>query len=300
MRAMTSSPGTQSIDRAAQLLVQVVENSEPTSVGVTRRDHRSAEEHDLPPRAARSSGRGSFSATVRAGASAQALCCFDSLGATRGRPRRRSRTTRCGVSLRRPGRRSTSPSPGRSASSRSRRRTAAHFLGGTNWVGRRVPYHCSANGKVLLAFGAARLPDEDLERLTPQTIVDRRELERRARARAHARLRDRGRRARAGLSARRRARVRPRRRRVAALSDLRADDPHALPRASRSSRALLVHHAAELVGAARPRPPRSETRCRMTHDEILRGLYEDTLVGNAPAVKELDRAGPRGRAWSPR
>jgi IclR family transcriptional regulator, acetate operon repressor len=30
---MATTPGTQSIDRAAQLLVQVVENAEPTSVG---------------------------------------------------------------------------------------------------------------------------------------------------------------------------------------------------------------------------------------------------------------------------
>ncbi len=29
-----------------------------------------------------------------------------------------------------------------------------HFMGGTNWVGRRVPYETTANGKVLLAFGA--------------------------------------------------------------------------------------------------------------------------------------------------
>ena len=29
----------------------------------------------------------------------------------------------------------------------------------------------------------------------------------------------------------------------------------------------------------------------MTHDEILRGLYEDTLVGNAPSVKELTEQG---------
>jgi DNA-binding IclR family transcriptional regulator len=52
-----------------------------------------------------------------------------------------------------------------------------HFLGGTNWVGRRVPFHCSANGKALLAFGAARSPDGELERLTPQTIVDRHRLD---------------------------------------------------------------------------------------------------------------------------
>jgi len=29
----------------------------------------------------------------------------------------------------------------------------------------------------------------------------------------------------------------------------------------------------------------------MTHDEILKGLYEETLVGNAPAVKDLTNAG---------
>ncbi|HVW90016.1 MAG TPA: helix-turn-helix domain-containing protein, partial [Gaiellaceae bacterium] len=29
-----------------------------------------------------------------------------------------------------------------------------HFVGGTNWVGRRVPYETSANGKVLRAFSA--------------------------------------------------------------------------------------------------------------------------------------------------
>ena len=33
----------------------------------------------------------------------------------------------------------------------------------------------------------------------------------------------------------------------------------------------------------------------MTHDEILTLLYEETLVGNAPAVKEGVENGPRGR-----
>ena len=53
-----------------------------------------------------------------------------------------------------------------------------HFLGTGQWVGRRVPYHCSAVGKVLLAFGAAELPrDAPLEPLTSRTIVDRRRLD---------------------------------------------------------------------------------------------------------------------------
>jgi IclR family acetate operon transcriptional repressor len=45
-----------------------------------------------------------------------------------------------------------------------------------SWVGRRTPYHCTANGKVLLAFldetGKERLLRTPLERMTPTTIVD--------------------------------------------------------------------------------------------------------------------------------
>jgi IclR family acetate operon transcriptional repressor len=48
-----------------------------------------------------------------------------------------------------------------------------HFLGTTNWTGRRLPHHCTAVGKVLLAFGAARLPAGRLDQLAPDTITDR-------------------------------------------------------------------------------------------------------------------------------
>jgi IclR family transcriptional regulator, acetate operon repressor len=50
---------------------------------------------------------------------------------------------------------------------------STHFLGTGQWVGRRVPYHCTAVGKVLVAFGAADLPDAPLEPLTPATIVEK-------------------------------------------------------------------------------------------------------------------------------
>jgi IclR family acetate operon transcriptional repressor len=50
-----------------------------------------------------------------------------------------------------------------------------HFLGTGQWVGRRVPYHCTAVGKVLIAFGGA--DPGDLEPLTPKTIVDPEQLE---------------------------------------------------------------------------------------------------------------------------
>jgi IclR family transcriptional regulator, acetate operon repressor len=52
-----------------------------------------------------------------------------------------------------------------------------HVLGVSSWIGREVPDHCSAAGKVFLAFGASA-PREPLERLTARTIVHPGELER--------------------------------------------------------------------------------------------------------------------------
>lgn len=52
-----------------------------------------------------------------------------------------------------------------------------YMIGGTNWVGLEVPLHCSASGKVLLAFGAAGWPPEPFERRTGRTITTRTELE---------------------------------------------------------------------------------------------------------------------------
>jgi IclR family transcriptional regulator, acetate operon repressor len=51
-----------------------------------------------------------------------------------------------------------------------------HFLGTGQWVGRRVPYYCTAVGKVLIAFGGVPIPPAPLEPLTPATIVDPDEL----------------------------------------------------------------------------------------------------------------------------
>jgi DNA-binding IclR family transcriptional regulator len=50
-----------------------------------------------------------------------------------------------------------------------------------NWLGRRTPIHCTASGKVIMAFAPSalrqRLLSRPLERRTPHTIVDRDELE---------------------------------------------------------------------------------------------------------------------------
>jgi DNA-binding IclR family transcriptional regulator len=53
-----------------------------------------------------------------------------------------------------------------------------HVLGVSNWVGVEVPDHCSAAGKVFLAFGASTLPPGALERRTDRTLTDRPLLER--------------------------------------------------------------------------------------------------------------------------
>ena len=58
--------------------------------------------------------------------------------------------------------------------------SSRHLVKDTNWVGRRTPYHCTSNGKALLAW----LPEADisarlsgrLERFTPRTILTRRGL----------------------------------------------------------------------------------------------------------------------------
>jgi DNA-binding IclR family transcriptional regulator len=50
---------------------------------------------------------------------------------------------------------------------------SGYMIGGTNWLGRPSPLHCTALGKVLLAYGVAPLPAGRLERLSPRTITSR-------------------------------------------------------------------------------------------------------------------------------
>ena len=51
-----------------------------------------------------------------------------------------------------------------------------YLLGATNWIGRHVPYHASALGKVLLAYGAAAIPNGSLQSKTSRTITSRTQL----------------------------------------------------------------------------------------------------------------------------
>ena len=52
----------------------------------------------------------------------------------------------------------------------------AYILGSTNWMGRTVPFHASAVGKAMLAFGATALPTGQLEQLTDKTLTIRADL----------------------------------------------------------------------------------------------------------------------------
>jgi DNA-binding IclR family transcriptional regulator len=59
--------------------------------------------------------------------------------------------------------------------------TASTSVVSINWLGRRYPVHCTASGKVFLAFGPAavreRILARPLEPVTPRTITDREALE---------------------------------------------------------------------------------------------------------------------------
>jgi DNA-binding IclR family transcriptional regulator len=55
-------------------------------------------------------------------------------------------------------------------------RDSRHFLGSPNWVGRRVPAHGSALGKVFYAYGALPVPSGPLEPLAPHTVPTAEEL----------------------------------------------------------------------------------------------------------------------------
>ncbi len=168
--------GTQAIDRAASLLVRVVESGRPLGVGEL------ASDSGLPK---------STTSRLLAALERQGLVQRTSdRGALRPGPVLLRFAQRDGVAdiveLAGPSLESLAHEtgetinlaiPGPSGAEHLAQRDSAHFVATTNWVGRRVPHHVAANGKAFVAFGAAQLP-EALDRFTPATITDRAELER--------------------------------------------------------------------------------------------------------------------------
>lgn len=151
-----SETGTQAIDRAAELLVQVVESEQPLAVGelaersrlpksTTSRLVAALERRGLLQR---TPGRGGicpgpvllrFAQSERPEAN-----LFELAGPALVRLAEASgETINLGV-----------PTP--LGVEHLAQRDSRHFVGATNWVGKRVPHELTANGKVFLAFGAAR------------------------------------------------------------------------------------------------------------------------------------------------
>jgi len=167
---MAAESGTQAIDRAANLLVSVVESGRPLGIGelsesaglpksTTSRLVGALERRGLVQRASdrrvapgpvllRFAHRDSGDSLV-----ALALPALIMLSQLSGE------TVNLGV-----------PTP--LGVEHLAQEDSRHFVGGTNWVGRRVPYETSANGKVLQAF-ATRTPDgEEIRVRGYATAVD--------------------------------------------------------------------------------------------------------------------------------
>jgi len=184
---MATEPGTQAIDRAAALLVRVVESGRPLAVGelathtglpksTTSRLVGALERSGLVQRSA---DRGRLSPgpvllrfAHRDGGQSLVELAAPAL-------ERLAAETRETINL---------AVPGPLGAEHLSQHDSQHFVGVTNWVGRRVPHHVAANGKVFMAFGAVPIPGR-LERFTPRTITKRAALEaelERVRARGYA------------------------------------------------------------------------------------------------------------------
>lgn len=168
--AVTSPNGTQAVDRAAQLLIRVVQGPDPVTFteltaasglakSTTSRLLMALERAGL----VRRDGRGGFRpgemfvryawrGGAEAGLIGMARPFLDLLGEATGE------TVNLGVA-------------GNGMVEQIAQVDSTYLIGGTNWVGLSVPAHCSALGKVLLAHGAAQLPIGTLERRTDKTIT---------------------------------------------------------------------------------------------------------------------------------
>src|SRR3954470_10473185 len=149
--------GTQAIDRAAELLVSVVESDRPLAVGELAAG--GALPKPTPPRL--------VGALERRGLVQRAGDRRIAPGPVLLRFAHRDTGTSL-VQLATPALRRLSDLSGETINlgvptplgvEHLAQEDSRHFVGGTNWVGRRVPYETTANGKVLRAFSSDRPAD---------------------------------------------------------------------------------------------------------------------------------------------
>lgn len=169
------STGTQSIDRAAQLLVHVLETSEPPTIGklsersglpksTTSRLVGALERRGLIQREAAGQLRpGAVLVRYARRETGEAELVDLAADALDRLARETGETVNLGI-------------PDAGTVELLAQRDSRHFLGSTNWIGRHVPAHASALGKVFYAYGSLSLPPEPLERLTGATATSVREL----------------------------------------------------------------------------------------------------------------------------
>ncbi len=167
---MASEPtGTQAIDRAAQLLCRVVEATNPPSVGelatraglpksTTSRLLAALERQGLVQRLGER-GRLHPGPVLLRFATGDASSALLELAA----PSLRRLADASGETI-------NLGVPGPLGVEHLAQEDSVHIVGVANWVGRRVPLHVAANGKVFLAHGAHRAAS--LEPLTLRSIVD--------------------------------------------------------------------------------------------------------------------------------
>lgn len=166
------APGTTAIDRGADLLVRVLESEQPVALSEL------ASASGIP----KSTASRLVSALERRGLVEQ--------DGERGRLRpgpailrvaERSMLERGVVELARPsldalsevsGETINLAVPARDGVEHVAQVESLHFLGAGQWLGKSVAYHCSAVGKVFMAFGRATMPARPLAAMTPETITD--------------------------------------------------------------------------------------------------------------------------------
>jgi IclR family transcriptional regulator, acetate operon repressor len=171
--AVTSPTGTQAVDRAAQLLVEVARSRDPvtfteltTASGLakstTSRLLTALERNGLvrrDPAGRFAPGEVFVSYAWRGGAEADLVSVAQPVLAQLGDDT--GETINLGV-----------PRDG-GLVEQIAQVDSRYLIGGTNWVGLTVPLHCAALGKVLLAYGAAQLPAGRLDARTDATITSR-------------------------------------------------------------------------------------------------------------------------------
>jgi IclR family acetate operon transcriptional repressor len=175
-RAPNGTPRATAVDRGAELLVRVLESEQPVALAEL------ASASGIP----KSTASRLLSALERQGLIEQ--------DGERGRLRpgpailrvaERSMLERSVVELARPsldalalatGETINLAVPARAGVEHIAQVDSRHFLGAGQWLGRSVDYHCTAVGKVFMAFGRATMPARPLAKLTPSTISDPRRL----------------------------------------------------------------------------------------------------------------------------